>query len=882
MRKKLFLCAALILVMLANFAVWTYLNKPHAAPKWDGTMMGIAFSPMGPEHNPKKGIFPSEEDIDRDLSLLAGKTHAVRTYSVANGLEMVPELAAKHNLNVTIGAWVSTDEIATEIEIDNLIKLSNHHRNIVRAIVGNEAILRGDASVEKMIAYLQKVRKRVARPVSTSEPWHIWIANPELANEVDFIAVHILPYWEGIPVEQAVDYAFERYQILRDTFPDKQIVVTEAGWPSGGQSFQQSEPSLLNQAMFLRKFLNRAHKQNITYYVVEAFDQPWKMSIEGSSGAYWGLYNADRQAKFPMQKMLLALPEWQDWAGLAALVGAILMFAFLVRKQRLELQGKVFFALIANIAASAIAWTASVGTLQYHTTLTTAMWGLLLVMQALAIVVLLVESLEIAEVLWHRKGSRSFIPLCPSGNFKFPKVSLHLPIHNEPPEMVKQTLAALARLDYPNYEILVLDNNTASPETWRPVREYVAQLGKNFKFFHLENWPGFKAGALNYGLTQTADDAEIIAVIDSDYIVEPGWLKQLVPYFEKPDVGFVQAPQDYRDEKENLFKSLCFWEYTGFFKLGMVQRNEFNAIIQHGTMTMIRKSALKRVGEWGEWCICEDSELGLRLYREGYDSVYVKDSFGKGVTPDNLRSYMTQRFRWVYGAMQILKGHWKAFLPAQKSGLTASQRYYFIAGWLPWMSDALALLFTLASLALTAHILVEPTRGELPVVAFVLPTIGLFCFKILRSFWLYRARVKCSLGQTLAAMVAGLALTHTVAKGVWVGLFTSGRPFLRTPKCERTSPIIAGLLTIHQEILLLILLLAAAYSIGSLEYFNNTTGKVWITVLLVQSIPYASTLLTLIINITPSIREKSMLQRIPELLKTPERTSGAPTKLLLP
>ncbi|MGH8557681.1 MAG: glycosyltransferase [Methylococcales bacterium] len=864
MRQKLFRCAALLLVVVANFGVWTYLNKPQFAPAWDGTMMGVSFSPMGLEHNPMTGILPSEEEIDRDLGRLAGKTHAVRIYSVTNGLEAVPGLAEKHHLNVTAGAWISTDEIANEMEIDNLIKLSNRHRNIVRALVGNEAILRGEVTVEQMIGYLRQVRKKIWRPFSTSEPWHIWIAHPELAKEVDFIAAHILPYWEGIPVEQAVDYTFERYQALKKAFPDKPIVITEAGWPSGGQSFRQSEPSLVNQATYLRNFLNRAYELDVLYYVVEAFDQPWKKSIEGSSGAYWGLFNAERHPKFPMKEMVLALPGWRNWATLAAFTGAVLMILFLLKKSRLGLRGKFFFAVVSNLAASAIAWTASVGALQYHTEIGTAMWFLLLAMQALAVLVLLVESLEIAEVLWHRKGTRSFIPLCPSENFAFPKVSLHLPIHNEPPEMVEKTLLALARLDYPDYEVLVLDNNTKDPEIWKPVRDYCAKLGERFRFFHLENWPGFKAGALNYGLTQTAGDAGIIAVIDSDYIVDPSWLKQLVPYFEKPDVGFVQAPQDYRDGAENLFKSCCYWEYAGFFKLGMVQRNEFNAIIQHGTMTMIRKSAFEKAGNWGEWCICEDSEFGLRLYRQGYDSVYIKDSFGRGLTPDNLRSYMTQRFRWVYGAMQILKGHWRAFLPGKKSGLTAGQRYYFFAGWLPWMSDALALLFTLASLALTAPILIDPKDVELPVVAFVLPTIGLFWFKIFRSLWLYQARVKCSPMQTLGAMVAGLALTHTVAKGVWVGLFTSRRPFIRTPKCERTSPILAGFLGIRQEILLLSLLLMSAGLVGSLEHFNNTTGKVWIAVLLVQAIPYAATLITLLTNVWPAaLRPRIPVRGIP-------------------
>ncbi|MGH8497452.1 MAG: glycosyltransferase, partial [Methylococcales bacterium] len=698
--------------------------------------------------------------------------------------------------------------------------------------------------------------------VSTAEPWHIWIKHPELVKEVDFIAAHILPYWEGIPVEQAVDYVFDRYEALKRAYPDKPVVITEVGWPSGGQSFRQSEPSLVNQATFLRNFLNRAHEQDALYYMIEAFDQPWKKAIEGSSGAYWGLLNAERVAKFPMKKMVLAMPDWRNWATLAAIVGTFFMALFLLQKSRLGLSGKVFFAVVSNVAASAIAWAASVGMVQYHTQLTMALWFLLLAMQFLAGLVLLVESLEIAEVLWHRKGTRSFIPLCPSDNFAFPKVSLHLPIHNEPPDMVRKTLDALARLDYPDYEVLVLDNNTKDPKVWEPVRDHCLELGESFRFFHLENWPGFKAGALNYGLTQTSEDAAIIAIIDSDYVVDPGWLKQLVPYFEKPDVGFVQAPQDYRDGRENLFKTCCHWEYAGFFKLGMVQRNEFNAIIQHGTMTLIRKSAFEKAGNWGEWCICEDSELGLRMYRQGYDSVYVKDSFGRGLTPDNLRSYMTQRFRWVYGAMQILKGHWRAFLPGKESGLTAAQRYYFFAGWLPWMSDALALLFALASLGLTAPVLVEPKLVELPAVAFVLPTIGLFGFKIFRSFWLYQARVKCTPLETLGAMIAGLALTHTVAKGVWLGLFTSKRPFMRTPKCERTNPIMAGFVGIRQEITLLFLLLLFASLVGSMEHFNNTTGNVWIAVLLVQAIPYAATLIALLINLGPSLWLKFPVRRV--------------------
>ncbi|MGR9101160.1 MAG: glycosyltransferase family 2 protein, partial [Gammaproteobacteria bacterium] len=368
-------------------------------------------------------------------------------------------------------------------------------------------------------------------------------------------------------------------------------------------------------------------------------------------------------------------------------------------------------------------------------------------------------------------------------------------------------------------------------------------------------------------------DAEIIAVIDSDYILSPDWLKAMTPYFTDEKVGFVQSPQDYRDLHVSPFKTSCYWEYAGFFNIGMVQRNEFNAIIQHGTMTMIRKSALLEVGKWAEWCICEDSELGLRLFEAGYDSVYVKDSFGRGLMPDTLSGYMVQRYRWVYGAMQIVKAHWRSFLPGRRSPLTSAQRYYFLAGWLPWYSDALALLFTLASLALTALIALDPIHSELPVNAFLLPTIGVFGFKILRSLWLYKVRVPCSFLGSLGAAVAGLSLTHTVAKGVWQGIFTSDKPFLRTPKYEMQAPLFAGLLTISQEMALLSSLSACIWLMASLDHFDNLSGRLWIAVLSVQIVPYAATLVTLLMSLAPEFGSRRSVGKLDEISDPSDKAS---------
>jgi cellulose synthase/poly-beta-1,6-N-acetylglucosamine synthase-like glycosyltransferase/exo-beta-1,3-glucanase (GH17 family) len=910
MKAKLATLFTLIVLVVLNVGIWSYVNNPLQLPSWNSTMMGVTYNGTRRDFNPELKNYPTREQVRDDLALLSDKVHSIRTYTSLEGMEVVPEIAAENNMHLAMGAWIDLfDDTTTEqdrlkieeknrLDIESLISLSNQYpKTIVRTLVGNESLLRARSKIAgpiteqiteqfkgqlseqeikdkieaevkvkvaekatQLIEYIREVKKRTWKPVSTSETWDIWEANPALVEEVDYIGVHILPYWEGVPVDKAagaegdaaVEYVFKRFYELQQKYPNKPIVITEAGWPSDGPPQKSASASLVNEAKFLRAFLNRATAENIIYYVIEAFDQPWKIELEGTAGAYWGLFNADRQPKFPMEGEVVANPMWRNFATGAALLSVILMTAFLFTRKSLKLPGKLLFGIMANLAASVLFWSASIAAAQYQTSFSVVFWSILLMMQAMAILVLLTESLELAEVLWHRKGRRTFSPLTPSADFKYPKVSIHLPIHNEPPEMVRKTLNALAKVDYPNFEVLVMDNNTKDPAVWKPVSEDCDRLGARFRFFHLDNWPGFKAGAINYALENTAEDAEIIAVIDSDYILNPDWLKAMVPYFDNENVGFVQSPQDYRDAHQGAFKDMCYWEYAGFFNIGMVQRNEFNAIIQHGTMTMVRKSAFEKVGAWGEWCICEDSELGLRLYEAGYDSVYCKESFGRGLMPDTFSGYMTQRFRWVYGAMQIIKKHWRHFLPNKKSSLTPAQRYYFVAGWLPWFSDALALLFTGASLILTTLLVLNPLHSELPINAFLLPTIGLFVFKVARGLWLYKARVECSTFQALGAALAGLSLTHTVARGTLQGLFTSGKPFMRTPKYEAQGPLIAGLLVIWQELLLLTLLVAGIVAMRLEPQFQNTSGRLWIAVLAVQAVPYLATFLTILISVAPN------------------------------
>lgn len=871
-RVAAFFVFVLPLVIAANLAIWAAFNQPHEAEAWTGEIVGFSYSPYQRGQDPTKNIHPTQEQIRADLKILSGSVQAIRTYSVIHGLEAIPDIAAEDGLSVAVGAWIGTDKPRNQAEVDNLIKLAQK-RNVVRVLVGNESLLRNDLPVGDLIDYIRAVKKSVWKPVSTAEPPHIWLKYPELVKEVDYIGVQILPYWEGIPVDQAVDAVFDRLDELHKKYPDKPIVITEVGWPSRGKIVprkpypgipeaelsSEAVPSLVNQATFMREFLNRAKDADLTYYVMEAFDQPWKASEEGAAGSYWGIYNADRQPKFPMKGSISEAPQWRVWASIAAGLALVFAVVFMMIRQHVKPAGVVIFTIVTQIAASALAWAGLSVTGLYLTSVDTVVWTFLFAAQGLLLIVLLAEAIEFVEVIWTRHGERHFTPFEPTEGYPPNKVSIHVPIHNEPPEMVRETLIALSKLDYQNFEVLVLDNNTVDPAVWQPVRETCAQLGERFRFFHLENWPGFKAGALNYGLKMTAPDADIIAVIDSDYQVEPNWLRTMVPYFAKEDIGFVQSPQDYRDRHESMFKNMCYWEYAGFFHIGMVQRNYFNAVIQHGTMTLVRKSALEKVGAWAEWCICEDAELGIKLYRAGYDSVYINHSFGRGLTPDTLAGYIGQRFRWAYGAVQIVKHHWRALAPwARKGGLTSAQRYYFLAGWLPWFADGLALLFTITSVGLSAFALYAPKMVQLPVAAFLIPTIGSFAFKFIRSLWLYAVRVKdCSFIESLGAGVAALGLTHTVAKAMLNGMATSSKPFFRTPKCEDKPPLAAALIQVREEAVMLTLLWGLALAFLLNEDFADSLSRLWVCVLLVQSVPYAAAVLLSFINVMPSLFKRT-------------------------
>ncbi|MDO8908702.1 MAG: glycosyltransferase [Pseudohongiella sp.] len=823
-----------------TFSLWALINRPTEVVPWPAEVSGFAFSPFRAGQDAIINVMPSVEQIREDVELLSDKAVAIRTYSSLRELAEVPAIAQDYGMEVTLGVWLGLDLEANNAEVEAAIALANSYSNITSVMVGNETVLRGEFDADELAIYLERVRSAVQQPVSTAEPWHVWLSHPELVEHVDYITVHMLPYWEGIHVDVAVDYIVDRMVQVQEAFPEMDILIGEVGWPSGGRTREAAVASTANEALFLRRFLHRAQQESYPYFLMEAFDQPWKAQSEGGVGAYWGVYDVKRRPKFSFAEPIVRLPNWHFLAAISIVTSIIMLGLFAMNSKTLRAKGYGLLALVASGTATALVWIIYDYSQQYLT-ITSLIVGFLLMVGMLGVItILLTEAHEWAEAHWFTVRRRKIEPTRLDPN-NTPKVSIHVPAYNEPAEMMIETLDALARLDYPDFEVIVIDNNTKDEGVWRPVEEHCKKLGPKFRFFHVSPLKGFKAGALNFALTKADPDAQVVAVIDSDYQVEPNWLSDLVGAFENPKLAIVQSPQDYRDYNENAFKSMCFSEYRGFFEIGMITRNERNAIIQHGTMTMVRRTVLDEMGGWGEWCITEDADLGLRIFEAGYEAMYLSFSYGRGLMPDTFIDYKKQRFRWAYGAMQILRRHRAELFGRKPTKLTNGQRYHFLAGWLPWVADGFNLVFNIAAISWSVAMIVAPTQIDAPLMMFSVLPLSLFVFKLSKMVYLYRSRVKANLRQTLAAAIAGLALSHTVGLATLKGLFTDNQPFVRTPKCVKPSALRSALVAVREELLMLVSLSVVVLALTlTPREFGSPDMRVWSLVLAIQAIPYAA------------------------------------------
>ena len=330
-----------------------------------GKLNSLSYTPYRTGQGPLGKGYPSPAQVASDLALIATQANGIRTYTalegtpeetarrLANGTS-IAALAQKAGLKLWLGIWLGADPKLNQEQVAAAIAVANAYPDTVtRVVVGNEVLLRRDLSVEDLIANIDYVRARVKQPVAYADVTDFWKKFPQVAPHVDVVMIHILPYWEDKPL--SLDDALASIQstitTFKTMFPGQQISIGETGWPSRGRWRGAAAPSRVNEAVYLRRFAALAAKNGVVYNVIEAFDQGWKYQQEGVAGANWGIWNANRVLKFPLNGAVTERPSWPWYAVLGAVLGCALFASVGFRNVKLAVPA---FALGNGFAVACI------------------------------------------------------------------------------------------------------------------------------------------------------------------------------------------------------------------------------------------------------------------------------------------------------------------------------------------------------------------------------------------------------------------------------------------------------------------------------------------------------------------------------------------------
>ena len=398
---------ALAIATIIGF--WLWRAAPVAMPDapGNGRMACLSYTPFRGDQTPfdQSLVIPAAQ-IEEDLARLKSETDCVRIYAVNQGLDQVLPIAEKAGLKVLMGLWIGISAADNEIQIARGIELARAHPATIKGIiVGNEVLLRREQTAETLAALLQRVKSETGLPVTYADVWEFWLRHPELADKVDFVTIHVLPYWEDDPVPAAdgvihIDAILQR---VHAAMPGKTIYIGETGYPSAGKQREQAVPGLIEQATFIRGFLDYAGRNQLDYNIIEAFDQPWKRALEGTVGGYWGVFDEARTPKFPLRGPVVRTPlPWPWVVGTLALAAVIVWPA---RTSARSAAGAFFAPMLATGAALAIALQVE------HARYAALQWSEWLVEGALVALSIAVAMLGLPRIL---SGTGAIAPAEPS------------------------------------------------------------------------------------------------------------------------------------------------------------------------------------------------------------------------------------------------------------------------------------------------------------------------------------------------------------------------------------------------------------------------------------------------------------------------------------
>jgi exo-beta-1,3-glucanase (GH17 family) len=296
---KLFAVSFLFVFSLFNFSCCKNNDQdpdPVIIPEFKFT--GLCYGPYRINEDPGFGVNPTISELREDIGFIKDLTLSIRTYGVTGDLDSIPFLCQQNNIDCYPGAWITKSECENEKQINSLIAIANQNLSHVKGlIVGNEVLLRKDLTTQQLLDYIYEVKASTNLPVATAETYSEWISNPDLANAVDILFVHIYPYWNGISIDNAMDYILESWNEVKSAYPNKIMVIGETGWPSEGQIIDNAIPGEENQRKYFSDFLSLVKENDIQYFYFEIFDEEWKNKFEGETGSHWGMYYSDGSIK---------------------------------------------------------------------------------------------------------------------------------------------------------------------------------------------------------------------------------------------------------------------------------------------------------------------------------------------------------------------------------------------------------------------------------------------------------------------------------------------------------------------------------------------------------------------------------------------------------
>jgi exo-beta-1,3-glucanase (GH17 family) len=257
---------------------------------------GIAFSPYLEGQRPGAEI--SEDQIRDRLDTISQHAHWIRSFSCIEGNQEIARIAGEQGLRTMVGIDIGPDPEDNEIELTNGIEVAcAGHADII--VVGNENLLRGDVPPEQLIRYIERVRAAVPDlPVSFVDAYFLFEQHRDVVDACDVLLVNCYPYWESVPAEYALLAMKEMYRRAQRVAGDKQVIISETGWPTAGTAFGAAVPSLENALEYFLNAYRWAEEEGIEIFYFSAFDEAWKTGAEGDVGAYWGLWDQHGNLKY--------------------------------------------------------------------------------------------------------------------------------------------------------------------------------------------------------------------------------------------------------------------------------------------------------------------------------------------------------------------------------------------------------------------------------------------------------------------------------------------------------------------------------------------------------------------------------------------------------